>query len=268
MPAAQNRTLSVVIPAKDEEDCIEDTVTRLVRTLREARIPHEILVVDDGDNEATAEKVARLAALNPNIRLIRNRERHGFGLAVRKGLQHFTGDYAAIFMADASDSPDDLVRYYRLIEEGYDCVFGSRFISGGKTIDYPWQKLVLNRLANWFIKVLFRLPYNDITNAFKCYRREVIEHMQPLISPHFNLTVEMPLKAIVRGFSYRVTPITWTNRQTGISKLKIKEMGSRYLFIVLYLWLEKYLSRGDYHRNQSHPEATPDLEQAAPRHSR
>ncbi len=268
MAAAQNRTLSVVIPARDEEDCIEDTVTRLVRVLDEAKIPHEILVVDDGDNEATAEKVSRLSTFNPHVRLIRNRERHGFGLAVRKGLQHFTGGYVAIFMADASDSPDDLVRYYRLLEEGYDCVFGSRFISGGKTIDYPWQKLVLNRMANWFIKVLFRLPYNDISNAFKCYRREVIEQMQPLISPHFNLTVEMPLKAIVRGFSYRVTPITWTNRQTGISKLKIKEMGSRYLFIVLYLWLEKYLSRGDYHRKQPHIEATPDLQQAATRHTR
>jgi dolichol-phosphate mannosyltransferase len=72
--------------------------------------------------------------------------------------------------------------------------------------------------------------------------------MQPLISPHFNLTVEMPLKAIIRGYSYAVIPISWTNRLAGESKLKIKEMGSRYLFIVLYLWLERTLSRGDYHR--------------------
>ena len=268
MLPAQIGLLSVVIPARDEEDCIEDTVTRLARALSEAKIPYEILVIDDGSVDSTVEKVDRLGTRNPNIRLIQNREKHGFGLAVRKGLEHFTGAYVTVFMADASDSPDDLVRYYRLIEEGYDCVFGSRFISGGKTIDYPRQKLVLNRMANWFIKALFRLPYNDVTNAFKCYRREVIEHMQPFISPHFNLTVEMPLKAIVRGFSYCVTPITWTNRQTGISKLKIKEMGSRYLFIVLYLWLEKYLSRGDYHRTQPHTEITPDLEEAATRHSR
>ncbi len=98
---------------------------------------------------------------------------------------------------------------------------------GSKVTDYPLHKLALNRLANWFIRVLFHIPYNDITNAFKCYRREVIEHVQPLLSPHFNLTVEMPLKAIVRGFSFAVVPISWTNRQTGISKLKIKEMGSR-----------------------------------------
>jgi dolichol-phosphate mannosyltransferase len=240
--------LSVVIPAKDEEGCVEDTISTLTETLSGAQIPYEILVVDDGSTDTTADRVRNLAAVDSGIRLIENRGRHGFGLAVRKGLEHFTGDCVAVFMADASDSPDDLVRYYRAIEEGYDCAFGSRFMKGGRIIDYPRRKLLLNRLANKFVSALFRLQYNDVTNAFKCYRREVIEHMQPLISPHFNLTVEMPLKAIVRGFSFRVTPITWTNRQTGVSKLKIKEMGSRYLFIVLYLWLEKYLSRGDYHR--------------------
>jgi dolichol-phosphate mannosyltransferase len=250
----QKTLLSVVIPAKDEEDCVEGTILALTETLAAAQIPYEILVVDDASTDSTADRVRNLAVADPAIRLIRNVGRHGFGLAVRKGLEHFTGDCVAIFMADASDSPKDLVRYYQIIEEGYDCAFGSRFVKNGKTVDYPRRKLFLNRLANAFISTLFRVQYNDITNAFKCYRREVIEHMMPLISPHFNLTVEMPLKAIVRGFSYRVTPITWTNRQTGVSKLKIKEMGSRYLFIVLYLWLEKYLSRGDYHR--PHPVST------------
>lgn len=251
MADPKNMLLSVVIPAKDEEGCVESTLLTLKDTLTAARIPYEILVVDDGSTDSTAERVHNMAVADPGIRLIENRGRHGFGLAVRKGLEHFTGDCVAVFMADASDSPDDLVRYYRLIEQGYDCAFGSRFIKGGKVVDYPRRKLFLNRLANSFIAALFRLPYNDVTNAFKCYRREVVEHMQPLISPHFNLTVEMPLKALVRGFSFHVTPITWTNRQTGVSKLKIKEMGSRYLFIVLYLWLEKYLSRGDYRRPQS-----------------
>jgi dolichol-phosphate mannosyltransferase len=155
----------------------------------------------------------------------------------------------AVVMADGSDSPEDLLKYYRKVQEGYDCVFGSRFIQGGSVVDYPRHKLLLNRMANGFIRLLFGLNFNDITNAFKCYRREVINGIQPLISPHFNLTVEMPLKALVRGYSYAVVPITWTNRAAGVSKLKIKEMGSRYLFIVLYLWLEKHLARGDYHRN-------------------
>ena len=135
------------------------------------------------------------------------------------------------------------------MKAGAECAFGSRFIKGAKVVDYPRHKLWLNRLANWFIKILFRLDHNDVTNAFKCYRREVIAGIQPLLSPHFNLTVEMPLKAIVRGYSYQTLPISWTNRQSGESKLKIKEMGSRYLFIVLYVWLERALARGDYRRH-------------------
>ena len=249
---ARTNLLSVVIPARNEADCIVNTIETLTATLTRAGIPYEILVVDDRSTDTTAEKVYRLGLSDSAVRLIQNHDGHGYGFAVRKGLEVFAGDCVAVFMADASDSPNDLVNYYRTIEEGYDCAFGSRFIKGGMTIEYPKQKLLLNRMANLFIKALFRCPYNDITNAFKCYRREVIEHMYPLISPHFNLTVEMPLKAIIRGFSFKVVPITWTNRQTGVSKLKIKEMGSRYLFIVLYLWLEKYLSRGDYHRNR-HP---------------
>ena len=160
-------------------------------------------------------------------------------------------DAVVIMMADESDDCRDVARYWQKLNEGYDCVFGSRFIKGGGVIDYPKIKLFLNRLANFFLKVLFRIKLNDTTNAFKAYRREVIEGCQPLIAPHFNITVEIPLKAIVRGFTWTTIPITWRNRRTGTAKLKIKEMGSRYLFICLYIWLEKYFSAGDYLRSKS-----------------
>jgi dolichol-phosphate mannosyltransferase len=143
------------------------------------------------------------------------------------------------------------VRYYRVIEEGYDCAFGSRFIRGSQVYDYPKFKLALNRVVNFGIRVLFRHGYNDTTNAFKAYRREVIETVQPLLSNHFNLTVEIPLKAIVRGHTYKVVPISWRNRKAGESKLSLQEMGSRYAFIVLYVLLERHLSRGDYRRAES-----------------
>jgi dolichol-phosphate mannosyltransferase len=242
--------LSVVIPARDEEGCIAQTVSEVASALEQERIPHEIIVVDDGSSDDTAACVRQTAGEYRGVRLVTNTGTHGFGFAVRCGLDAASGDAVAVMMADASDSPADLVRYYRKLEEGYDCVFGSRFMRGGRVIDYPGHKLLMNRLANRFIKTLFRLRYNDITNAFKCYRREVIEGVQPLISSHFNLTVEIPLKAIIRGYTYAVVPICWTNRKTGMSKLKIKEMGSRYLFIVLYLWLERHLSRGDYVRRR------------------
>lgn len=243
--------LSVIIPAHNEQDGLRETVERVVETLRCAGIHHEVLVVDDNSNDDTLLVCQQLAITFLEVRYVSNRPPNGFGFAVRRGLAEFQGDAVAIVMADSSDDPDDLVAgYYRLLE-GYDCVFGSRFIKGGKAVDYPIHKLYINRLANWFIKVLFRLPYNDTTNAFKLYRREVIDGIQPILSHHFNLTVELPLKAIVRGFSYTIMPIQWYNRKTGVSKLKIKEMGSRYLFIVAYVWLEKYLSRGDYHRSKS-----------------
>lgn len=242
------RLLSVVIPARDEEGSIAATVEHVHAALLGERIEHELLVVDDGSSDRTREILAGLATRIPELRPLSNDGPNGFGRAVIHGLDRFRGDAVAVMMADESDDANDLVRYWRLIEQGWDCVFGSRFVRGGKVSDYPRLKLWVNRLANRFVSVLFAIRLNDTTNAFKCYRREVIEGCRPLLSPHFNLTVELPLKAIVRGYTWTVTPITWRNRKTGVAKLKMREMGSRYLFVVLYVWLEKYFSRGDYRR--------------------
>ena len=244
------KTLSIIIPAYNEEDCIESTAHLISERLERDKIDYEILVVNDNSKDNTEAVLQKINQENPRIRYINNYYPNGFGFAVRCGLENFSGDAVAVVMADNSDSPDNMVDYYYKLQEGYDCVFGSRFIKGGKVIDYPRHKLIVNRLANLFIQVLFGLKFNDTTNAFKIYRKEVIEGISPLLSHHFNLTVEMPLKAIVRGYSYTTIPITWRNRTTGISKLKLKEMGSRYLFIVLSIWLEKHLSRGDYKRKQ------------------
>jgi dolichol-phosphate mannosyltransferase len=240
--------ISVVIPAHNEEGSLEATARAVVTALQEERIPHEILIVNDNSTDATGEVCARLAREFETVRHIINQPPNGFGFAVLLGLKDFRGDALAIMMADGSDDAKDLVAGYRKLQEGYDCVFGSRFMRGSQVVDYPVHKLVINRLANWFIKIIFNIRYNDVTNAFKLYRREVIEGVQPILSHHFNLTVELPLKAIARGYSYTVIPIRWYNRKAGISKLKINEMGSRYLFIVLYVWLEKHLSKGDYLR--------------------
>ncbi|RZK61560.1 MAG: glycosyltransferase, partial [Hymenobacter sp.] len=168
--------------------------------------------------------------------------------AVRYGLERYQGDCVAVMMADLSDDPADLVAYYRKLQEGYDCVFGSRWVKGGRVVDYPGHKKLLNRVVNNMVKTLFRLRYNDCTNAFKLYRRHTMDGLKPFLSPHFNLTLELPLKAIVRGYSYAVLPNSWTNRKYGESKLKIKEMGSRYFFILMYCLIEKYFSRGDFHK--------------------
>ncbi len=242
------RLLSVVIPARDEEGSVGATVEELYKTLTDRGIPHEILVVNDGSRDGTWALLQELRQRIPTLRPVNNEGANGFGRAIICGLNQMQGDAVVIMMADCSDSPAELVRYWELLNEGYECVFGSRFIKGGAVHDYPTHKLILNRIVNWGIKLLFRIPLNDTTNAFKAYRAEVIEGCRPLIAPHFNLTVEIPLKAIVRGYTWTTMPITWRNRRAGVPKLKIKEMGSRYLFIILYVWLEKFFSRGDYRR--------------------
>jgi dolichol-phosphate mannosyltransferase len=240
--------LSIIIPAHNEADSLPGTVENLCFRLGAAEIPYEILVINDHSSDRTPQVLDELASTLPGVRWVDNARPGGFGFAIQTGLAEFAGDAVCIVMADASEDPGDIVKYYERLNQGFDCVFGTRFNRQSRVVDYPRHKLLLNRLANWFINVLFGLGYNDTTNAFKCYRREVIAGVQPILSHHFNITVELPLKAIIRGYSYSVVPTNWYNRTTGVSKLKIKEMGSRYLFIVLYVFLEKLLSRGDYRR--------------------
>ncbi len=248
-PREPLQLLSVVIPARNEEGCIAATVEDLHLELRLHGIPHEIVAVDDGSTDGTWKLLQQLHARIPECKPVHNPGEHGFGRAVVYGFDHAQGDAVVVMMADESDDCRDVVRYFRLLEEGWDSVFGSRFVRAGGVIDYPLHKLLLNRLANQFLRILFAVPFNDFTNAFKAYRMSTLQGCRPFLSPHFNLTVELPLKTIVRGFSWTVVPITWRNRRSGVSNLKIREMGSRYLFIAMYCWLEKRFSRGDYKRH-------------------
>jgi dolichol-phosphate mannosyltransferase len=243
--------VSLVIPARNEAGNIDGTLAALRRRLAHAAIDYEILVVDDGSSDGTADRVRAHGREDPRVRVLVNEGRHGFGYAVRFGLDHYLGDAVVIVMADGSDEPDDVVAYARVLEQQAECAFGSRWIAGSAVHAYPRFKYFVNRLTNQAIRLLFGIKYNDVTNAFKGYRRNVIDGCRPFLSPHFNLTVEIPLKAIVRGYSYEVIPISWRGREVGESALKLQEMGSRYLFIVLNVWLEKMLTRGDYRRSDA-----------------
>jgi dolichol-phosphate mannosyltransferase len=253
LPASSEplKLLSVVIPCRDEEGTIGSTVEHLHLELGLHEVPHEIVAVDDGSTDSTWQVLESLVPRIPTLHAVRNAGENGFGRAITYGIDRSRGDAVAIMMADESDDCHDVVRYWKLLNEGWDAVFGSRFIKGGGVIDYPKHKLAINRMANIFLRLLFRVPLNDFTNAFKAYRRTTLDGCRPFLSPHFNLTIELPLKTMVRGYSWTTLPITWRNRRSGISKLKIKEMGSRYLFIALYCWVEKYFSRGDYRKREA-----------------
>lgn len=253
-PAAPRlELLSLVIPARDEAGCIGETVSSLILELRRNNIPHEVVVVVDRSVDETWSILQKLQNTFAELRPIANFNSIGFGRAIVRGFDEMKGDAVVIMMADASDDPEDVVRYWKHLNLGYDCVFGSRFVEGGRVIGYPRLKLAVNRVANLLVMFLLNIRLNDTTNAFKAYRKTVIDGCRPLVAPHFNLTVELPLKAIVRGFSSTIIPVTWRNRRVGVGKLKIKEMGSRYFFMCAYVWLEKHFSCGDYLR--PHPEA-------------
>ena len=241
--------LSIVLPAYNEEGSIEETVRALYNKLCEENINHEIIVVNDNSNDKTLARLTLIQETMPSLVVFTNKGPNGFGYAIRYGLERFQGDCVAIMMSDLSDDPDDLVAFYRkMSSENFDCVFGSRFIKGSEVIGYPLIKLLINRIANQIIKIIIGIKYNDATNAFKLYKRETIKGISPFLSAHFNLTIELSLKSIVRGYSYAVMPNSWRNRKSGESKLKIKEMGSRYFFILMYCFIEKYFSMGDYHK--------------------
>ncbi|MES2431654.1 MAG: glycosyltransferase family 2 protein [Bacteroidota bacterium] len=245
--------LSVVIPAYNEEGSITETLDALYAVLNNYKIDHEILVINDNSKDNTLAVLENLQKTIPTLVHYTNKGLNGFGYAVRCGLERYSGDCVAIMMADLSDDPVDLVRFYhRMIEDKVDCVFGSRFIRGGKLIDYPFHKLLMNRMANNIIRMVIGTKYNDATNAFKLYKRETIDGIKPFLAPHFNLTIELSLKSIVRGYSYKVVPNSWRNRKAGVSKLKIREMGSRYFFILMYCFIEKFFSRGDFKKNVLH----------------
>ena len=193
------KLLSIVIPARDEEGCICSTVEHLHLELHLHGIPHEIVVVDDGSSDRTWPLLTALQSHIPELHPVQNLGRHGFGRAVTCGFTHAQGDAIVIMMGDESDDCRDVVVYWNVLNQGWDAVFGSRFIRGGGVIDYPVFKLCMNRVANFLIRVLFAIRLNDTTNAFKAYRRRAIDGCMPILSPHFNLTVELPLKTIEIG---------------------------------------------------------------------
>ena len=245
-PVPRNTLLySIILPAYNEERNIVPTVRALAQELRAEAIPFEFIVVNDNSTDATPRVVNDARVEFPEIRLVHNPAPGGLGRAVRFGLKHFRGDAVAIVMADLSDDPKDVVVCYRKIEEGYDCAFGSRFMKGGKVQHYPLLKLAFNRVGNTLIRLMFLARHNDLTNAFKVYRRHVIDGIAPLHACHFNISIEMSLSALIRRYSIAQFPINWSGRTWGQSNLRISEMGRRYICTLLKIWFERLLILDD-----------------------
>ena len=220
---------------------IVPTLDDLLETLKKENIPFEIIVVNDNCMDNTRQLVEKKQIKAPEIVLINRTPPRGFGRAIRSGLNKAQGEIIIPFMADLSDDSNDVIRYYKKIKEGYDCVFGSRFIEGSNISGYPKLKFVINRFVNRMLQVMFFTAHNDLTNSFKAYRSQVIKDIMPLQACHFNITIELSLSVLIRKYKTASIPINWNGRTWGSSNLKLKEMGRRYLATLLKIWFERML---------------------------
>ena len=231
--------LSIIVPVRDESNNIQDVFDYFNNNLK--MVEHEVLIINDFSNDDTLEKSKNLIINYKNFKVFNNLKK-GLGGAINLGIKKAIGEYAAIMMADQSDDINDLIKYNNLIQSSeYDAILGSRFTKDSKVNDYPIQKLILNRIFNFFVSIIFFNSYNDYTNAFKIYKKSVLLEIMPLISESFNIFLEIPLKIISRNYRYKIVSINWMGRKKGESKFKIKELGSKYLFTLIYCFIEKNL---------------------------
>ena len=231
--------LSIIVPLRNESSNLQDLRDYLIIEMKNLNC--EIILINDFSDDDTYEIGKKIALDNSMFKIFDN-DIKGLGGAINLGITMANGKYIAIMMADLSDDLEDLKNYYKIIrEKNLDAVFGSRFIKGSIVKNYPKKKLVLNRIFNFLVKFLFWSKYNDFTNAFKIYKKVSLEKCRPFVSENFNIFLELPLKIISRGFNFEVIPIKWVTRKVGQSKFKINELGSKYLFTLLYCYLEKIL---------------------------
>tara|TARA_A100001015_G_scaffold317115_2_gene433202 strand:+ start:5399 stop:6112 length:714 start_codon:yes stop_codon:yes gene_type:complete len=231
--------LSIIVPVRNESNIIHEVFDYFSNNLKD--IQHEVLIINDFSNDDTFDKCKKLVGEYKNFRIFDNPKK-GLGGAINFGINEAKGDNISIMMADLSDDIDDLKRYNELMKQGnFDAILGSRFTRDSKVKGYPIQKLILNRVFNFFVSIVFLNKYNDYTNAFKIYKKKTLFEIMPLISESFNIFLEIPLKIISRNYRYKIISINWIGRKKGESKFKIKELGAKYLFTLIYCFIEKNL---------------------------
>lgn len=234
-------SLSIIIPVKNEENNIDFIFKKLKKKIT---VKFEICFVDDFSSDKSKIKIKKLnTKYKDKVKYYKN-TKPGLGSAINIGITKSKHKFIVIMMCDSSDDINDLKKYIKIINKGkFDAVFGTRFTKKSKVINYPIKKLILNRLFNLFVGLIFFNNFNDYTNAFKIYKKSSLKTLLPIVSESFNVFLELPLKIISRNYKYTIIPINWYGRKKGVSKFKIKELGSKYFFTMLYCWLEKLLIR-------------------------
>ena len=231
--------LSIIVPAKNERENLEDILNYFNKNL--SSLDFEVLLINDYSEDDTFSRAQKLFENEKNFKVFNNLKK-GLGGAITLGIEKAIGENVAIMMADLSDDVKDLIQYNEILKnKKIDAVLGSRFMKSSIVDDYPIQKLILNRIFNFIVSILFWNKYNDYTNAFKIYKKQVLKEIMPLVSESFNIFLEIPLKIISRNYNYEIISINWYGRKKGEAKFKIKELQSKYLFTLIYCFIEKNL---------------------------
>ena len=231
--------LSIIVPVRNESDNLQSVFDYFLNNLK--NLNYEVLIINDYSEDNTLDKTKKLVEKHKEFKVLNNTVK-GLGGAINLGIENAIGTNVAIMMADESDDINDLIEYNKIMEdENLDAVLGTRFSKESKVINYPLQKLILNRIFNLFVSLTFWNKYNDYTNAFKIYKKKTLVEIKPIISESFNIFLEIPLKIISRKYKYKIISINWMGRKKGSSKFKIKELGSKYLFTLIYCFIEKNL---------------------------
>ena len=233
-------SLSIVIPVYNEDRQLHITIKKINKISKRIK-DYEIVFIDDFSTDNTKQIIKKSIRANKKIKYYKNIKK-GLGSAIGLGINKSTKKFVCIFMCDNSDDLSDLMQYYKIINKNnLDAVLGSRFLKNSRITNYPILKMVLNRIFNYIVKIIFLSNYNDFTNAFKIYKKKTLKELMPIVSDHFNVFLELPLKIIIRKYKYKIIPISWKGRKIGVSKFKISELGSMYIFTLLYCFIEKIL---------------------------
>ena len=238
--ATREIALSLIIPTYNERNNLKATLGQLEKALKRNKIAYQIVIVDDNSPDGTGRWAQQQAKQNKHLKVIIRKYDRGFGSAIARGMQESRGKFLVPVMADLSDSPKDIVTMYRKITAGYDVVYTTRFAKGGKAHDYPFAKLVSNRLYNFAVAVLFLMPYFDTSNALKMYNSKLAKSMQ-LSSPGFAISAEMAIKAYLKARRTAEVGVQWHNRTEGEAKFRLFKTWSAYTRLLLTLFLRRIL---------------------------